>query len=433
MRRVVITGMGILNSLGAGLNEVWPRLLGGANGIKPISFFDASRYRSKVAAEVTLLGGAGRLDGESYAAQEEVAGVREDGIRRGTRVFLECAREAFGSSGLAESGFNRDAAGVSAGFSAAYMGVELVLDYYRHRRGDGLDVDLRAFASADLQPAAQYTRRVGDATAALPAKLFGFRGPSSVCDTACAASGHAIGDAFRLIRLGRADVMLAGGATAIVSPIAILYFAMLGALSRNGNPDSASRPFDRDRDGFVMGEGGGVVVMEDYDHARARGATILAEVAGFGSNTCAINLTDPSADGGLEAQAMRLALQSAKLAPEEIGFVAAHGTSTEKNDRTEAKAIRQAFGAWSKNVLVSSNKGQLGHTISGAAVTNLICAVQAMRNGIVPPTMHLETLDSEVDLDCVPNEARRAPISAALINSFAFGGHNAVIAVRAAS
>lgn len=433
MRRVVITGMGILNSLGAGLDVVWPRLLGGGNGIKPISFFDASRYRSKVAAEVTLLNGAGRLEGETYAAPVEVAGVREDGIRRGTRVFLECAREAFCSSGLAESGFDRAAAGVAAGFSAAFLGVELVLDYYRHRRKDGLDVDIQAFPAAELQPPAHYTCRLGDATAALTAKLFGFRGPSSVCDTACAASGHAIGDAFRSVRSGRANVMLAGGATAIVSPIAILYFAMLGALSRNENPDLASRPFDRSRDGFVMGEGGGVVVMEDYDHARARGARILAEVAGFGSNTCAANLTDPSADGGLEAQAMRLALQSAKLAPEDIGFVAAHGTSTEKNDRTEAKAIRQTFGAWSKNLLVSSNKGQLGHTISGAAVTNLICAVQAIREGIVPPTMHLESLDPEVDLDCVPNQARRAPISAAVVNSFAFGGHNAVIVVRAAS
>ena len=433
MRRVAITGLGILNSLGAGLGEVWPRLVGGGNGIRPISFFDASRYRSKVAAEVDLFDGAGRLEGETYAAPIDVGGIHESGIRRGARVFLECAREAFHSSGLAESGFNRDTAGVAAGFSAAFLGVELVLDYYRHRREDGLEVDLQAFPWAELQPRDHFTCRLGDTTASLPAKLFGFRGPSLVCDTACAASGHAIGDAFRMIRTGRANVMLAGGATAIVSPIAILYFAMLGALSRNENPELASRPFDRNRDGFVMGEGGGVVVMEEYEHARARGAKILAEVAGFGANTCAINLTDPSADGGLEAQAMRLALQSARLAPEEVGFVAAHGTSTEKNDRTEARAIRQTFGSLTRNLLVSSNKGQLGHTISGAAVTNLICAVQAIRDGVVPPTMHLDSLDPEVDLDCVPNEARRAPISAALVNSFAFGGHNAVIAVRAAS
>lgn len=432
MKRVVITGLGMLNSLGAGVAGIWSRLLSGQSGIKPISFFDASQYRSTLAAEIVRFDGAGRLNGESYAAPVEVAGIREPGIRRGSRVFLECAREAFAASGLAESGFDRDAAGVSAGFSAAFLSEELTLEYYRRRRGDGLDVDLRKFP-LEAQPACDFTRRLADAAALLPARLFGFRGPSLVCDTACAASGHAIGDAFRLIRLGRAKVMLAGGATANVSPVAILYFALLGALSRNHDPASASRPFDRERDGFVMGEGGGAVLMEDYDHARARGARILAEVAGFGCNTCAINLTDPSPDGSLEAEAMRLALHSARLSPEDIGFVAAHGTSTEKNDRTEARAIRRTFGSRVKDVLVSSNKGQLGHTISGSAVTNLICAVQAIQHGIVPPTMHLRSLDPEIDLDCVPNEPRRASVAAALVNSFAFGGHNAVIAVRAAS
>ncbi len=238
---------------------------------------------------------------------------------------------------------------------------------------------------------------------------------------------------MRLIRAGRAKVMIAGGAAAVVSPIGILYFAVLGALSRNDDPTTASRPFDRDRDGFVMGEGGGAVVLEDWDHARARGALILAELAGFGNNTCALNLTDPSPDGLLEARAMRLALDSAGMSADEIGYVAAHGTSTLKNDRTEAKAISHLLGARAHRVPVSSNKGQLGHTISGAAVTNLICAVKAMREGVVPATMHLAAQDPEIDLDCVPNQPRRASVSAALVNSFAFGGHNAVLAVRAAS
>ena len=316
--------------------------------------------------------------------------------------------------------------------SAAYLDVELTNAYYRHRRLDESDVDAAAFPWREWQPAHNFERRLSDPAVMLPARRLGFSGPTFACDTACAASGHAIGEAFRLIRAGRARVMIAGGAAAVVCPIGILYFAVLGALSRNEDPRTASRPFDRDRDGFVMGEGGGAVVLEDWEHARARGAKIWAELAGFGSNTCALNLTDPSPDGLIEAQAMRLALASARMPPEEIGYVAAHGTSTLKNDRTEAKAIRQVFGARTPSVLVSSNKGQLGHTLSGAAVTNLICAVKAIEQGIAPPTMHLANLDPEIDLDCVPNEPRRAPIAAALVNAFAFGGHNAVLAVRVA-
>lgn len=423
----------MLNSLGAGVERIWPRLVAGENGVAPISIFDASQFRVKVAAEVPSLHGEGRIEVDSYASRRNLPDdVDPNEVRRGARLFIESAVEAYAQSGLAESGFDRTRAGVAAGFSVAFMGVELALDYYRHRRADGLDVDLDRFP-LDLQPPHHFQRRIGDNAAALPARLLGFEGPQLVCDTACAASGHAIGDAFRAIRLGRADVMIAGGATAVVCQIGILYFAMLGALSRNEDPATASRPFDRGRDGFVMGEGGGALVLEDWDHAQARGATILAELAGFGMNTCALNLTDPSPDGVIEARAMQLALASAGLSPDEVDYVAAHGTSTLKNDRVEAMAIHQVFGARaaSGQVLVSSNKGQLGHTISGAAVTNAVSAVMAMRSGLVPPTAHLQKLDAGIDLDCVPNQARRAPVRAALVNSFAFGGHNAVLALRA--
>ena len=423
-RRVAITGLGMANSLGVGVAEAWPRLLAGDNGIARISLFDASQYRCRVAAEIPRWSGAGLADTDNFAQPPA------PGTRRGTRIFIECAREAWAASGLAESGFDRLRTGVSAGVSAAYLDVELTGKYYEHRRADQTDVEMASFPLAQ-QREDNFTRRLADDAASQVSALFGLAGPVLTCDTACAASGHAIGEAFRLIRSGRAQVMIAGGAAAVVSPIGILYFAVLGALTQNSDPATASRPFDRHRDGFVMGEGGGAVVLEEWEHARARGATILAELAGFGSNTCAMNLTDPSPDGTIEAQAMIAALASARMSPDEVGYVAAHGTSTPKNDRMEAQAITRVFGSRSRKVLVSSNKGQLGHTISGAAVTNLICAVLAMRDGVVPPTMHVAAQDPEIDLDCVPNEKRGASVAAALVNSFAFGGHNAVLAVRA--
>ena len=419
----------MVNSLGMGVERIWPRLLAGESGVRQISLFDASQYRCTVAAEIPTLFGAGLADADNFARPD-----RPD-LRRGAAIFIECAREAFAASGLAESGFDRQRAGIAAGVSAAYLDTELTNDYYRHRLADNSDVDVAAFPVDELQPIDNFERRLADSAAAQTAAQLALTGPMVTCDTACAASGHSIGEAARLIRAGRANVMIAGGAAAVVTPIGILYFALLGALSRNPDPAKASRPFDRDRDGFVMGEGGGAVVLEDWDHARARGATILAELAGFGNNTCALNLTDPSPDGLIEAEAMRLALASAGMAPEEIGYVSAHGTSTLKNDRTEAKAISHLLGARAAQgaVPVSSNKGQLGHTISGAAVTNLICAVLAMRDGVVPPTMNLANQDPEIVFDCVPNAARRVAVEAALVNSFAFGGHNAVLAVRAAS
>lgn len=431
MRRVAITGMGILNSLGQGVPTVWRRLVSGENGIGRITLFDAKEFRCKVAAEAREVDGLGIEGRDCYASPSGLRRVSHQNLRRGVSIFLACAKEAFADSGLAKSGFDPAAVGVSAGASAAYLDLEAAAEHYQLRRADGCDVDLERFAREGSQPAHFFVRRTGEVIGCLPAKVLGLRGPTLVMDTACAASGHAIGEAFRLVRQGRVKAMVAGGACATVCPTAIVYFAILGALSQNEDPDSASRPFDRHRDGFVMGEGGGAVVLEDYEHARARGARIYAELAGFGSNTCAVNLTDPSADGSIEQQAMQAALTDGAIAPEEVGFVAAHGTSTPKNDVTESKAIRGLFGARAKNVLVSSNKGQIGHTLSGASVSNLIAAVKAIEDGLVPPTVHLRNPDPECDLDFVPNQARRARISAALVNSFAFGGQNAVLAVRA--
>jgi 3-oxoacyl-[acyl-carrier-protein] synthase II len=218
----------------------------------------------------------------------------------------------------------------------------------------------------------------------------------------------------------------------VVSPIGILAFAVLGALSTNPDPEEASRPFDRRRDGFVMGEGAGAVVLERLESARARGARVYGEVAGYGATLNAGSLTDPSPDGASEEWAMRLALREAALSPEEVDYVAAHGTSTPRNDAVETKALRRVFGRHAGRLLVSSNKGQIGHTISAAGVCNLICALKAVEQGWVPPTAHYREPDPECDLDYVPNVGRQAAVRGALVNAFGFGGQNAVLAVRAA-
>jgi 3-oxoacyl-[acyl-carrier-protein] synthase II len=425
--------MGVLNSLGQGVASVWSRLIAGEDGISKITFFDASQYRCKVAGEVLSVDGFGIEQRDCYAAPSPSPTLSPREIRRGTTIFLACAKEAFADSHLAESGFDAESVGVAAGATVAFVHHELTAEYYRLRRDDNTDVDLSRFASEGAQPDEIFSRSLGDMIASLPATVLGLRGPALVMDTACAASGHAIGQAFQMVRRGDAVAMIAGGAAATVSPIGILYFTVLGALSQNDDPNSASRPFDKQRDGFVMGEGGGAVVLEDYEHAQARGAKIYAELKGFGCTTCAINLTDPSPDGSIEEQAMRSALEDGAMHPDEIQYIAMHGTSTQKNDLTECKAVRRLMGNRANNVLASSNKAQIGHTLSAAAVSNLIMAVKAMQEGMVPPTMHLRTPDPELDLDCVPNQARKAGVSAALVNSFAFGGQNAVLAVRGVS
>ena len=432
MKRVAITGIGVVTALGEDVSTVWRRLLAGENGIRRITFFDSSDYGCKVAAEVQTLQGAGLRERDNYRLESGLSAIPGDSCRRSVQIFRKAAGDAFADSGLDGSDTNRAEIGVLAGASVAYIDHEMVTEqYYPARRADGKEIDLARFAATGREPSSSFPRRLGDLMAAVPAKELGLSGPLGVIDTACAASAHAIGEAFRLIRRGRVKAMLAGGVSALVGPISILYFAILGALSRCEDPEQASRPFDRQRDGFVMGEGGGAVVLEDMEHAQARGARIYAELAGYASSLNAHNLTDPSPDGECEASTMRMALRDARLAPEEIDYVAAHGTSTPKNDATEALAIQKAFGTHARRLLVSSNKGQIGHTIAGAGVCNLIAAVKAMEEGRVPPTVHHCNSDPECDLDIVPNVSRPATIRAALANAFAFGGQNAVLAVRA--
>ncbi|MGH9160006.1 MAG: beta-ketoacyl-[acyl-carrier-protein] synthase family protein [Vicinamibacteraceae bacterium] len=420
MHRVAITGLGWVTALGRNVRTVWSRLLAGDSGIRVITYFDASEYPCKVAAEVGALPDTG----------PELESVPRGHWRRTVRLFAMSAQEAHADAGLAHAGLDPQRIGIVAGTSVNYVNIGLLRHYYRFRRNDAPALDLARFARDGCQPESAFSRRLGDFTAAVPAKLLGCRGPNITIDTACAASGHAIGEAFRHVRRGTALAMIAGGASAVITPVGILAFSVLRALSRNPDPAAASRPFDRWRDGFVMGEAGGAVVLENLEHARARGARIYAEIAGFGSTTNAHTLTDPSPDGACEAHAMRLALDEAELPIDVIDYIAAHGTSTRKNDAVESLAIKRVFGAGAARLLVSSNKGQLGHTIAAAGVSNLIAAAKAMTESVAPPTVNHDEPDPECDLDYVPNRSRPAEIRAALVNAFAFGGQNAVVALR---
>jgi len=407
-------------ALGPDLRTCWQRLLAGDNGIARLSFWDPSEYNTKVVAEVTHVP---RDTGSDS--------IPRTWCRRGVRLFLPVVREAFTAAQLDRVPLSPSDIGIAVGTSVNYLDMHLMKHYFQLRKPDRPELDMERFAREGHQPENSFYRRLGDMIASVPAKLLKLAGPAFVMDTACAASSHAIGEAFRLVRIGKVKAMLAGGAAALVSPLPILAFSLLGALSRNANPEAASRPFDRQRDGFVMGEGGGAVVLESLESARARGAHIYAELAGYGSSLNAYTLTDPSPDGSAEAQAMTIALKQAGTPLEEIDYIAAHGTSTPKNDPIETEAIKRVFGPLAKRLMVSSNKGQIGHTISAAGVCNVICAVKAIAEGQVPPTMHLRTPDPKCDLDYVANQSRTATVRAALANAFAFGGQNAVLALRA--
>jgi 3-oxoacyl-[acyl-carrier-protein] synthase II len=420
--RVVVTGLGIVTSLGTSVPAFWRRLVAGENGIGPISYFDASQYSCRVAAEVRNL----------PPNDSGLESLPLDYCRRGAQLFLHAAREAHADAGLAVAGLPGHRIGVAAGTTVNYLHMRLARHYFQFRRPEPRQIDLPRFAREGRQPSFLFYRRQGEMTSVLAAKALGLGGPNLAIDTACAASAYAVGEAFRMLQRGQVDAMIAGGSCSIVSPVSILAFAILGALSGNPDPEQASRPFDRRRDGFVMGEGGGAVVLERLDRAQARGVRIYGEIAGWGTTMNAQNLTDPSPDGACEERAMRLALQEASLAPEEIDYVAAHGTSTPKNDVVETAAIKRVFGPHARRLMVSSNKGQIGHTISAAGVCNLICALKAMVEGWVPPTAHYRDPDPECDLDYVPNVGRRATVRGALVNAFAFGGQNAVLAVKAA-
>jgi 3-oxoacyl-[acyl-carrier-protein] synthase II len=420
MQRVVITGLGWSNALGQDTNTCWNNLVSGKSGIRPISFWDPAEYSTKVAAEV-----------RHVPADTGTESVPGNWCRRCVRLFLPVAREAFADASANAAPLPREQTGLALGASVNYVDLRLFRKFFRSRRPDNSGVNLaEVLEGADRLSFGAFYRRQGDTIAGATARYLKIGGPATVIDTACAASSHAIGEAYRMIRHGKATAMITGGSAALVTPPAILAFALLGALSRSSDPEQASRPFDKDRDGFVMGEGGGAVVLESLESAQRRGARIYAELVGFGSTSNAYSLTDPSPEGVSESRAIQLALGD-RIRPEEVDYIAAHGTSTPRNDNTETRAIKRVFGDHARRLLVSSNKGHLGHTISAAGVCNVITAVKAINEGRVPPTLGLRNPDAGCDLDYVPFQSRAAKVRVALANAFAFGGQNAVIALRA--
>lgn len=419
-RRVVITGLGWNTSLGCGVAASWTRLLNGESGIQPIEFWDPSEYKVRIAAVATHVPhdtGLPYIPGQS--------------ARRSVRLFVPAATEAFHDAGLPIAGVDPSRIGLGVGMSVNYLDHRLFGTWFNAWQNETDTVSLTQLLRPATRTPEIFLRQSGDTLQSTAARLLNLRGPSFVTDTACAASAHAIGNAYRMILRGTADAMVAGGTAGLVSPIAILAFSLLGALSKSNDPAQSSRPFDKLRDGFVMGEGAGAVVLECAESATSRNARIYAELVGFGSTSSGGSLTDPSVDGVAEASAMSQVLSEGKIRPEDVDYIAAHGTSTQKNDSHETVAIKRTFGDHARKLVISSNKGQLGHTISAAGVCNVICSVLAITQGRVPPTMNLSHPDPECDLDYSPNNCREREVRVALANAFAFGGQNAVLALRA--
>jgi 3-oxoacyl-[acyl-carrier-protein] synthase II len=402
VRRVVVTGMGVISPLGVGIDMFWDGLVQGRSGVRRITRFDPSPYPSQIAGEVPDFDAAAHLP-------------RRDIVR--TDVFIHyaliAAQAALADSGVKIDGQN-DRVGVSIGTGMG--GVPLLLSSWETLQREGMG-GVSAYALPGSLP---------NMAAGWVSMRTGARGPLFSPTTACAASSQAVGDAFRTIQRGDADVMLAGGTDSLIHPLVIAGFSAIRALStRNDAPTLASRPFDRDRDGFVLAEGAGLLVLETLEAARARDARIYAEVLGYGLSADANHPTASSSNG--PARAMRLALADAKLDPHAVEYVNAHGTSTQLNDQHETEAIKAVFGDHARRLAVSSIKSMTGHLVGAAGGVEAIATVLALHHGVLPPTINYTTPDPACDLDYVPNQARRVPIRVAMSNSFAFGGTNAIL------
>ncbi len=406
--KVVITGMGTVNPLGLSVAESWNNVINGISGVGLITQFDASNFMVKIAAEVK------HFKPEDYMPAREAR--RRD---RFEQFATAAAQEAVKQAGLeiAEEQAGRVAVIVSSaigGITSLEDGIETLLKDSPRRISPFLIPMLMSNGASGL---------IGID--------FGFKGPCLSIASACASGADGIGIAWLMLRTGITDVAIAGGSEATVSEVGVAAFDRVGAMSRKNDAyDTTPQPFDRNRDGLVMGEGAAVLVLEREQDAIARGATILAELAGHASTSDAFHITAPSEDGLGGAQAMRLAMKAANVNPEDISYINAHGTATPLNDLAETRAIKAAFGDLAYNIPVSSTKSMTGHMMGATGALEAIFCVQAVREDIVPPTIHYQEPDPECDLDIVPNEARHIPVEVALSNAFGFGGHNAVLVIR---
>ena len=408
-RRVVVTGLGALSPIGIGTAENWRNILAGRGGITRITHFDATGYPCCIAGEVK------GFDPGQFGISEKEARRMDRFIQLGLAAAIEAIRD----SGLTVTEENAERIGVHLG--AGIGGISTIEDTTRlvAERGPRR-------VSPFYIPMAIINMISGDLSV-----MYGFKGPNLAMVTACATATHGIGDAARLIEYGDADVMIAGGAEAGITPTAVAGFSNAKALSgRNDSPETASRPWDKDRDGFVLGEGAGVVVLEEYEFAKKRDARIYCELIGFGMSGDAFHMTSPPPDGEGAARCMRNALRNARVNPDEVQYVNAHGTSTPLGDRAETMAIKAAFGDAARRLAVSSTKSMTGHLLGAAGGIEAVYTILAIYHRVAPPTINLMTPDPECDLDYVPNAARELSIDVAISNSFGFGGTNGTLVFR---
>jgi 3-oxoacyl-[acyl-carrier-protein] synthase II len=404
-RRVVVTGLGCISPVGNDVETTWKHILAGRSGAGRITHYDASEYRTQIAAEVKGFDGAA-LFGSREARKMD----------RFTQLAVGASLQALQDSGLQVGDDNRDRIGVVIGTGIGGLGTLFEQMQVFSERGPSR-------VSPFLVP-----MMLPDSGASTVAIHLGLRGPNMAVVTACATGTNAVGEATEIIRRGQADVMLAGGSEAAIIPIAMAGLSVMTALSpRNDEPERASRPFDLHRDGFVMGEGAAVLVLESLEHARQRGATILAEVSGYGSSNDAYHITAPAENGAGAALCMRQAIEDAGLSLEQIDYINAHGTSTQLNDKSETAAIKTVFGELAYNIPVSSTKSMTGHLLGASGALEAVFCVKTLQDRILPPTINYETPDPACDLDYVPNQARPADVRHVMSNSFGFGGHNATL------
>lgn len=404
-RRVVVTGVGLVNPLGIGIDPVWAKVCEGISGVGPITRFDTTDFDTKIAAEIK------GFRSEDFLEPKDIKKMD---------IFIHYAlaatRIAMDDAGLEVSENNTDRVGVIIGTGLG--GLSTIEKYHKillergPQRISPFFIPMLIANEASGQVAIEY----------------GVKGPNLCIVTACATGNHSIGEACRAIQHGDADAIIAGGVEATITPLALGGFNAMKALStRNAEPERASRPFDRDRDGFVMGEGGAVVILEELEYARARGAKIYAELVGYGYTGDAYHLAAPDPEGDGAARCMQMALRDAQLSPQEVDYVNAHGTSTELNDITETVAVKRVFGDHARKLPISSTKSVTGHLLGAAGSTEAVFSVLAIRDKIIPPTMNYENPDPRCDLDYVPNVARGAEVKVVLSNAFGFGGTNAAL------
>jgi 3-oxoacyl-[acyl-carrier-protein] synthase II len=404
-RRVVVTGMGVISPVGNDVQTFWNALIEGKSGIRVIDRFDVSEYPTKIAGMV-----------EGFNPEDFIDKKEAKRMDRFAQFAVACALMAKNDAGLEITPENAERIGVYIG--SGIGGLHTLMEQHQILLEKG-----PRRVSPFLIP-----MMISDMASGQVSIILGAKGPNSSPISACATGTNAIGDAFKIIERGHADVMFTGGSEATIHPIALAGFSAARALSqRNDEPERASRPFDRDRDGFVMGEGAGVLVLEALDHALARGAKIYAEIIGYGMSGDAYHITQPAPEGEGAARAMREALRDAGIEPSEVDYINAHGTSTDFNDKFETSAIKKAFGDAAYKVAISSTKSMTGHLLGAAGAIEAVASILAIKHDIIPPTINYENPDPDCDLDYVPNVARRTKVEVAMSNSLGFGGHNASI------